>query len=122
MTHKLEATNPTKQAIEPGEAEVVNHEEALVETDAQSSIEELDYIAGHETTTLVVAQAALRAKAALQSLQASIRVKDEALLPLADEMEGLLPYLAAHHFKIDSLARVVADARAALADTTKGGV
>jgi hypothetical protein len=57
----------------------------------------------------------------LQSQQASILAKDAALLPLADEMEGLLPYLAAHHFKIDSLAKVVADARAALADTTKGG-
>jgi hypothetical protein len=57
----------------------------------------------------------------LQSQQASIRVRDAALLPLADEMEGLLPYLAAHHFKINSLAKVVADARAALADTTKGG-
>ena len=43
----------------------------------QSSIEELDYIAGHETTPLVVAQAALRAKARLQQLSAEKLVNDQ---------------------------------------------
>jgi hypothetical protein len=80
---------------------------------AKSSIEEMDYIAHHENTALVVAQAALRAKAELEANAAEIGRLREAL-------EEVRTVLMAHGFGVHSVT--IAQIDAALNKQESGNV
>jgi hypothetical protein len=95
---------------------------------AASSVEELDYIAYHENTALVVGQAALRAKDAILSLTARNKALKEALanergaiLKLLDDSVERWRPLGGDERYIEGYEIGVADACAFLAEDIRKG-
>lgn len=59
--------------------------------------------------------------ARLRQQAAEIATMRAAASHLADEMDGLLPYLASHNWRLDRLYKAVSDVRATLQDKKETG-